>query len=126
MRLGIRAVISLWKIVEPADFAYLIGRIYVALYPESIGPGSALCQLFLRKREAFNAMLKRLHIRLSKQGLIDVDNWMIEFRVVRATRASSEAKKKGEADEPQDHELGCSLGGLTTEIQCFAMYMVYP
>lgn len=40
-------------------------------------------------------MLKRLHIRLNEQGLIDLDTWMIDSTAVRATRASSAAGKKG-------------------------------
>jgi hypothetical protein len=46
-------------------------------------------------RGAFNLMLKRLHIRLNEQGLIDLDTWMIASTAVRAPRASSGAGKKG-------------------------------
>ena len=40
-------------------------------------------------------MLKRLHIKLNEQGLIDLETWMIDSTAVRATRASSGAGKKG-------------------------------
>lgn len=60
-------------------------------------------------------MLKRLHIRLNERGLIDLETWMIDSTAVRATRASSGAGKR-EPEEPQDHALGRSRGGLTTKI----------
>lgn len=40
-------------------------------------------------------MLKRLHIRLKEQELIDLETWMIDSTAVRAIRASSGAGKKG-------------------------------
>jgi hypothetical protein len=40
-------------------------------------------------------MLKRLHIRLNEQGLIDLETWMIDSTAVSATGASSGAGKKG-------------------------------
>ena len=65
--------------------------------PEYFGPWSTVYQRFRdwRNRGAFNLMLKRLHIRLNGQGLIDLDTWMIDSTAVRATRASSAAGKKG-------------------------------
>lgn len=63
-------------------------------------------------------MLKRLHLRLNGQGLIDLQAWMIDSTAVRATRVSSGTEKKG-ADEPADHALGRSRGGLTTKIHMF-------
>jgi len=44
---------------------------------------------------AFDQMLKRLHIRLNEQGLIDLETWIIDSTAVRATRVSSGAGKKG-------------------------------
>ena len=41
---------------------------------------------------------------------------MIDSTAVRATRASSGAGKKGGPEEPVDHALGRSRGGLTTKI----------
>ncbi|NBF08131.1 IS5 family transposase [Pseudomonas sp. Fl4BN1] len=85
--------------------------------PERFGPWSTVYQRFRdwRNRGTFNLMLKRLHIRLNERGLIDLETWMIDSTAVRATRASSGAGKKG-AEEPQDHALGRSRGGLTTKI----------
>lgn len=65
--------------------------------PERFGPWSTVYQRFRdwRNRGTFDQMLKRLHIRLNEQGLIDLDTWMIDSTAVRATRASSGAGKKG-------------------------------
>lgn len=64
-------------------------------------------------------MLKRLHLRLNEQGLIDLQN--LDDRLNRSTRNPSlvTRRKKGgpdEPDEPDDHDLDCSRGGLTTKI----------
>ena len=65
--------------------------------PERFGPWSTVYQRFRdwRNRGTFDQMLKRLHIRLNEQGLIDMETWMIDSTAVRATRASSGAGKKG-------------------------------
>ncbi|NWB89453.1 IS5 family transposase [Pseudomonas gingeri] len=85
--------------------------------PERFGPWSTVYQRFRdwRNRGTFDQMLKRLHIKLNEQGLIDLDTWMIDSTAVKATRASSGAGKKG-GEEPEDHALGRSRGGLTTKI----------
>lgn len=64
--------------------------------PERFGPWSTVYQRFRdwRNRGAFDQMLKRLHIRLNEQGLIDLDTWIIDSTAVRATLASSGAGKK--------------------------------
>ncbi|MNJ82504.1 hypothetical protein D3C77_819570 [compost metagenome] len=46
-------------------------------------------------------ILKRLHIKLNEQGLIDLETWMIDSTAVRATLASSGAGKKGGLMNPQ-------------------------
>ncbi|MCS3835741.1 transposase [Pseudomonas sp. JAI111] len=48
-----------------------------------------------RNQGSFDQMLKRLHLRLNDQGLIDLKTWMIDSTAVRATRASSDAGEKG-------------------------------
>ena len=60
--------------------------------PERFGPWSTVYQRFRdwRNRGAFDQMLKRLHIKLNEQGLIDLETWMIDSTAVRATRASSD------------------------------------
>ncbi len=63
----------------------------------------------------FDRILERLHIRLNQEGLIDLDTWMIDSTAVRATQASSGAGKKGGPEEPVEHALGRSRGGLTTK-----------
>lgn len=64
--------------------------------PERFGPWSTVYQRFRDWRNcgAFDQMLKRLHIRLSEQGLIDLETWLIDSTAVSATRASSAAGKK--------------------------------
>ena len=85
--------------------------------PERFGPWSTVYQWFRdwRNQGTFDVMLKRLHIKLNEQGLIDLETWMIDSTAVRATRASSGAGKRG-PDEPSDHSLGRSRGGMTTKI----------
>ncbi|WP_461531413.1 IS5 family transposase [Pseudomonas sp. 210_17 TE3656] len=86
--------------------------------PECFGPWRTVYHRFRvwRNRGTFDQMLKRLHLKLNDQGLIDLQTWMIDSTAVRATRASSGAGKKGGGDEPADHALGRSRGGLTTKI----------
>jgi len=64
--------------------------------PERFGLWSTVYQRFRdwRINGAFDRMLKRLHLRLNEQGLIDLQTWMIDSTAVRATRASSGARKK--------------------------------
>lgn len=65
--------------------------------PEYFGPWSTVYQRFRdwRNRSTLDQMLKRLHIKLNEQGLIDLQTWMIDSTAIRATRASSGAGKKG-------------------------------
>lgn len=65
--------------------------------PERFGPWSTVYQRFRdwRNSGTFDQVLKRLHVRLNEQGLIDVQTWMIDSTAVRATRAASGAGKKG-------------------------------
>lgn len=65
--------------------------------PDRFGPWSTVYQRFRgwRNQGTFDQMLKRLHLRLNQQGLIDLQTWMIDSTAVRATRASSGARKKG-------------------------------
>ncbi len=59
--------------------------------PERFGPRSIVYQRFRGWR---NHMLKRLHLKLNEQGLIDLQTWMIDSTPLRAIRASSDARKK--------------------------------
>ncbi|MNE85940.1 hypothetical protein D3C80_1829910 [compost metagenome] len=69
----------------------------VARYAGTLWPWSTVYQRFRgwRNQGTFDQMLKRLHLRLNEQGLIDLQTWMIDSTAVRATRASSGAGKKG-------------------------------
>ncbi len=82
--------------------------------PERFWPWSTVYQRFRgwRNQGTFDQMLKRLHLRLNEQGLIDLQTWMIDSTAVRATRASSGARKVG-LDELTGHALGCGCGGVT-------------
>lgn len=68
-----------------------------------------------RNQGTFEQMLKRLHLGLNELGLIDLQTWRIESTAVRATEPHLAPGNKG-ADEPADHALGRSRGGLTTRI----------
>jgi hypothetical protein len=59
-----------------------------------------------RHRGTFEQMLKRHHIRLSEQGLIDLETWMLDSTAVRATRASSGTGKKGGLKNRKSMHLG--------------------
>ena len=87
--------------------------------PERFGPWSTVYQRFRDWRDGgtFDQLLESLHVRLNQEGLIDLDAWMIDSTVVRATRACSGAAQKGGPEEPLDHALGRSRGGLTTKIR---------
>lgn len=65
--------------------------------PERFGPWSTVYQRFRDWRDdgTFDQLLERLHVRLNQEGLIDLDTWMIDSTVVRATRASSGTGKRG-------------------------------
>jgi transposase len=84
--------------------------------PECFGPRRTYHRFRLwQNRGTFEQMLKRLHLKLNDQGLIDLQTWMIDSTAVRATRASSGAGKKGSLMNPQI-TLYCTRGGLTTKI----------
>jgi transposase len=61
--------------------------------PARFGPWSTVYQRLRdwRNQGTFDQMLKRLHLGLNEQGLIDLQTWMIDSTAVRATRASSGA-----------------------------------
>lgn len=65
--------------------------------PERFGPWSTVYQRFRDWRDGgtFDRILERLHIRLNQEGLIDLDTWMIDSTVIRASKAASGAGKKG-------------------------------
>lgn len=65
--------------------------------PGRFGPWSTGYQRFRDWRDdgTFDQVLERLQVRLNQEGLIDLDIWMIDSTVVRATRVSSDAGKRG-------------------------------
>lgn len=71
--------------------------------PERFGPWSTVYQRFRdwHNQGTFDQVLRRLHVRLNEQGLIDVQTWMIDSTAIRATRAASGAGKKGGLKNPK-------------------------
>jgi transposase len=65
--------------------------------PDQFGPWSRVYQRFQtwRNQGTFDQMLKRLHLKLNDQSLINLQVWMIDSTAVNATRASSGAGEKG-------------------------------
>ncbi|SFU96563.1 Transposase DDE domain-containing protein [Halomonas korlensis] len=89
--------------------------------PERYGPWETDYQRFRQWRDdgTFDQALARLHLRLGKDGLMDLDAWMADSKSSRATRAPGGVGKKGGPEEPvdhADHALGRSRGGLTTKL----------
>ena len=64
--------------------------------PERFGPWSTVYQRFRdwRINGAFDRMLKRLHLRLNEQGLIDLQTWMSDSTAVRALEPRQVLEKK--------------------------------
>ena len=85
---------------------------------ERYGPWKTVYDRFRQWRDdgTFEATLTRLQLRLREDGLMNLDTWMIDSTSIRATRAASGGGKKGGRQEPVDHVLGRSRGGLTTKI----------
>lgn len=100
------------------SFGFCVQALLGVIYQSGSGTWLTVYQRFRdwRDDDTLDQLLERLHIRLNQEGLIDLDTWMIDSTAVRATRASSVAGKKGGLEEPLDHVLGCSRGGLTTKI----------
>lgn len=65
--------------------------------PERFGSWAMVYHRFRvwRNRGTFDQMLRRLYLKPNDKGLIDPHTWMIDSTAVRATRASSGARKKG-------------------------------
>ncbi|WP_156500099.1 IS5 family transposase [Ectothiorhodospira sp. BSL-9] len=86
--------------------------------PERFGPWKTVYDRFRTWRDegTFELVLERLHLRLREDGLMDLETWMLDSTSTRATRAASGGGKKGGPEEPVDHALGRSRGGLTTKI----------
>ncbi|MBR9753372.1 MAG: IS5 family transposase [Gammaproteobacteria bacterium] len=96
--------------------------------PERYGPWSTVYARFRQWRDdgTFEAVLSRLQLRLREDGLMDLETWMIDSTAVRATRASAVGGKKGGSEEPLDHALGRSRGGITTKIHLICDRLGWP
>lgn len=86
--------------------------------PERFGPWSKVYQRFRvwRNHGTFDQMLKRLHLRLNEQGLIDVQTLDDRLNCCTCNSSLFWRREKRGPDEPADHALGRSRGGLTTKI----------
>lgn len=71
--------------------------------PEHYGPWQSSFDRFNRWRKdgTLDRILKRLQLRLDKEGRIDWDLWCIDATNVRATRAAGGAAKKGVPTNPR-------------------------
>lgn len=67
--------------------------------------------------------MARLQLRLREDGVMDLDTWMIDSTSIPATGVASGGGKRGR-EEPVDHALGRSRGGLKTKITCSVIGMV--
>ncbi|MFP5300635.1 IS5 family transposase [Cobetia sp. SIMBA_158] len=96
--------------------------------PERYGPWSTVYARFRQWRDdgTFEAVLSRLQLRLREDGLMDLETWMIDSTAVRATRASAGGGKKGGSEDPLDHALGRSRGGITTKIHLICDRLGWP
>jgi len=63
------------------------------------------------KDGTFDAIVEALQGELDAAGKLDRDLWCLDGSSVRATRAAAGARN-GTPDEPEDHALGRSRGGL--------------
>jgi transposase len=68
-----------------------------------------------RRNGLFDRILKALHLKLDRHGLIDNTLWCIDGSVTRATRAAAGARTLPDG-EPTDHALGRSQGGFSTKL----------
>ncbi len=87
--------------------------------PESrFGPWETVYSRFRRWRSdgTLARVAAALVEALDERGEIDWDLWCVDGSSARATRAAAgAAKRRGPADEPADHGLGRSRGGLTSK-----------
>jgi len=84
--------------------------------PSRFGPWKSVYGRYNRwsKDGTFDTILRTLQGELDAKGQIDRDLWCLDGTSVRATRAAS-GGRRGEPDEPRDHALGRSRGGLGTK-----------
>ncbi|MDM8006811.1 MAG: IS5 family transposase [Phycisphaerae bacterium] len=85
--------------------------------PERYGPWKTVYNRFnlWRRQGLFDQILRRLQVRLDKDGRIDWDLWCVDGSSIRASRSAAGGGKKGE-EEPADHALGCSRGGWGSKL----------
>ena len=65
--------------------------------PERYGPWKTIYQRLRQWRDdgTFERVLTLLHLRLRQDGFIDLDTWMVDSTIIRATRAAAGGGKKG-------------------------------
>src|SRR5947209_11255542 len=99
--------------------------------PERYGPWQTVYDRFNRWRQdgTWAKILTRLLDHLDKHGRLGRRLWFVDATVIRATRAASGAEKNPDLlpllggpkaarlEEPLDHALGYSRGGLGTTFQ---------
>ncbi|MEU4090603.1 IS5 family transposase [Streptomyces aureus] len=85
--------------------------------PERYGPWETAYSVFRRWQidGTWDHILHELHIRADADGVIAWEV-SVDSTVCRAHQHAAGARKGGLAEEPDDHALGRSRGGLTTKI----------
>jgi transposase len=89
--------------------------------PARYGPWKTVYDRYTwwRRDGTWERILRALQLKLDAAGAIDWEQWGLDATVVRAHRAAAGAPKAegwDGADEPRDHALGRSAGGLSTKI----------
>jgi len=92
--------------------------------PPAFGPWQTVWRLFDQWNHdgTLDAILQEL------QGEVEINEelWCIDGAVVRAARCAAGGGKKKDADEPQDHAIGRSRGGLSTKIHLLCDRDAHP
>lgn len=91
--------------------------------PLHYGPWKTVYGHFLRwaKGGTFERVLRKLQIRLDREGLIDWDIFMVDGTSVRASKAAAGAGKRGEPENPSITLWGAREAGLAPRSILLAM-----
>jgi transposase len=86
--------------------------------PSRYGPWQTVYDRFVRWRKdgTWLRLVQTLQTKLCAQDELDLSVLFVDATVVRASRAAAGGGKRRGPDEPQDHALGRSRGGLSTKL----------
>lgn len=93
--------------------------------PDRYGPWSTVYQRFRdwRNQGTFNKMLKRMHVKLNAQGLIDLETWCIDSTQSKRPGPHQEQAKRG-GGRTSGPRAWAKSGGLKTKFICSATPVV--